>query len=140
MNIQQTWKVSSVCGIAYCSDSNLNLILRIARVKNYLEKKINVGLGNDVAAGHTCLIIDNLLTTIQVSKLKWLANNYWINNFLSYNFVVKCWIKYLIKIKLRDWKILIVTRCCYLDFFIAWGGDKFFDKLIVLNQAINLIL
>lgn len=42
--------------IAHCPESNLNLISGIARIKDYLEKKINVGLGSDVSAGHTCSI------------------------------------------------------------------------------------
>ncbi len=55
--------------IAHCPASNTNLSSGAAPVRRFLEEGIDVGLGSDVAGGHTESIFRALTDAVQVSKL-----------------------------------------------------------------------
>lgn len=55
--------------IAHCPASNTNLSSGIAPIRKYIEKGLKVGLGSDVAGGHTESLFRAISDTIQVSKL-----------------------------------------------------------------------
>ena len=57
--------------IAHCPASNINLASGIAPIRRYLEKKMRVGLGTDVAAGQSDSMFRAVTDAIQVSKLYW---------------------------------------------------------------------
>ena len=57
--------------VAHCPTSNLNLSSGIAPVRNYLDKGLNVGLGSDVAGGHSESIFRAISDAVQVSKMYW---------------------------------------------------------------------
>lgn len=56
---------------AHCPQSNTNLASGIAPVRKFLEEGISVGLGSDVAGGHTESIFRAMADAVQVSKLYW---------------------------------------------------------------------
>jgi guanine deaminase len=60
--------------VAHCPNANFNLASGIMPLRSFLKEGINVGLGTDVAAGHTLSIIDVMKSTLQASKLKWFEN------------------------------------------------------------------
>ena len=55
--------------VAHCPASNMNLTSGIAPIRKYMELGLNVGLGSDVAGGHTDSIFRAITDAIQVSKL-----------------------------------------------------------------------
>ncbi len=55
--------------VAHCPASNMNLTSGIAPIRKYLELGINVGLGSDVAGGHSDSIFRAVTDAIQVSKM-----------------------------------------------------------------------
>ena len=55
--------------VAHCPASNMNLTSGIAPIRKYLEKGLNVGLGSDIAGGHSDSIFRAITDTIQVSKM-----------------------------------------------------------------------
>ena len=57
--------------VAHCPASNTNLASGIAPVRRYLEKGLQVGLGSDVAGGHTESMFRAISDAIQMSKLYW---------------------------------------------------------------------
>lgn len=57
--------------VAHCPASNANLSSGIAPIRRYLERGLNVGLGTDVAAGHSDSVFRAMTDAIQVSKLYW---------------------------------------------------------------------
>jgi guanine deaminase len=57
--------------IAHCPQSNTNLSSGIAPVRTYLEQKMNIGLGTDVAGGSGESIFRAMADAISVSKLRW---------------------------------------------------------------------
>lgn len=57
--------------IAHCPDSNTNLSSGIAPARKYMDMGIPMGLGTDMAAGHTGSIFRTMVSAIQVSKLRW---------------------------------------------------------------------
>ncbi len=57
--------------VAHCPASNLNLSSGIAPARKYLEKGLNIGLGSDVAGGHSESIFRAISDTVQVSKMYW---------------------------------------------------------------------
>lgn len=57
--------------VAHCPTSNTNLSSGIAPVRRYLEAGLKVGLGSDVAGGHTESLFRAMTDAIQVSKLYW---------------------------------------------------------------------
>lgn len=57
--------------IAHCPASNLNLSSGIAPIRRYLEKGLKIGLGSDVAGGHTESMFRAVTDAIQISKMYW---------------------------------------------------------------------
>lgn len=57
--------------IAHCPTSNINLSSGIAPIRKYLAKNLNLGLGTDIAAGHSISIFKAMADSVQVSKLRW---------------------------------------------------------------------
>lgn len=57
--------------VAHCPNANFNLASGIMPLRKFLEEGINVGLGTDVAAGHTLSIFDVMKSALQASKMKW---------------------------------------------------------------------
>ena len=54
--------------VAHCPASNMNLTSGIAPIRKYLEKGLNIGLGSDVAGGHSDSVFRAVTDAIQVSK------------------------------------------------------------------------
>lgn len=61
--------------VAHCPNANFNLASGIMPLRTFLNEEINIGLGTDVAAGHTLSIIDVMKSALQASKLKWYEKN-----------------------------------------------------------------
>lgn len=57
--------------MAHCPASNTNLASGIAPIRRYLDGGLRVGLGSDVAGGHTESMFRAITDAIQVSKLYW---------------------------------------------------------------------
>lgn len=57
--------------VVHCPTSNTNISSGIAPVRMYLEENLKMGLGSDVAGGHSLEMFDTIVDTIQVSKLRW---------------------------------------------------------------------
>lgn len=57
--------------IAHCPQSNTNLSSGIAPVRTYLDRKMKIGLGTDVAGGSGESIFRAMTDAIAVSKLRW---------------------------------------------------------------------
>lgn len=57
--------------VAHCPDCNMNVASGIAPIRRYLENGMNVGLGTDVAGGHTESMFRAITAAVQVSKLHW---------------------------------------------------------------------
>lgn len=57
--------------VAHCAASNTNLCSGAAPVKRYLDMGLKVGLGSDVAGGHSLSIFDAIIDSISVSKLRY---------------------------------------------------------------------
>ena len=55
--------------VAHCPASNMNLTSGIAPIRKYLAKGLNIGLGSDIAGGHSGSIFRAITDTIQVSKM-----------------------------------------------------------------------
>lgn len=55
--------------VAHCPTSNLNLMSGLAPIRDYLDRGISVGLGSDVAGGHTLNMFSVIVSAIQVSKM-----------------------------------------------------------------------
>ena len=55
--------------IAHCPASNMNLTSGIAPIRKYLDLGLNIGLGSDIAGGHSESIFRAITDTIQVSKM-----------------------------------------------------------------------
>ncbi len=55
--------------IVHCPDSNINVRSGIAPIKKYLDNKINVGIGTDIAGGHKIQMTEAIVRTIQSSKI-----------------------------------------------------------------------
>lgn len=57
--------------LAHCPASNTNVASGIAPVRSYLNAGLALGLGSDVAGGHTLSLFRAMTDAIQVSKLYW---------------------------------------------------------------------
>ncbi len=57
--------------IAHCPTSNENVIAGIAPAAHYLRNGYQIGLGSDVAGGHTLNLFEVMTAAVQVSKLRW---------------------------------------------------------------------
>lgn len=57
--------------VAHCPASNMNLSSGIAPVRKYLETGLKMGLGSDVAGGHSESMLHAVCDAVQVSKLYW---------------------------------------------------------------------
>ena len=57
--------------IAHCPTSNENVIAGIAPAAHYLRSGYAIGLGSDVAGGHTLDLFAVMAAAVQVSKLRW---------------------------------------------------------------------
>ena len=55
--------------IAHCPASNMNVSSGIAPVRRYLKQGLNIGLGSDVAGGHTDSMFRAMTDAIQSSKI-----------------------------------------------------------------------
>lgn len=55
--------------VAHCPASNMNLTSGIAPIRKYLDLGLNIGLGTDVAGGHSDSIFRAITDAIQVSKM-----------------------------------------------------------------------
>lgn len=57
--------------VAHCPASNMNLSSGIAPIRKYLDLGVKVGLGSDVAGGHSDSVFRAVTDAIQVSKMYW---------------------------------------------------------------------
>lgn len=57
--------------IVHCPASNTNVITGIAPVRAYFDRGMNMGLGSDVAGGHTESMFRAVVDTVQISKRYW---------------------------------------------------------------------
>lgn len=57
--------------VAHCPASNMNLSSGIAPIRKYLDLGLKMGLGSDVAGGHTESMLRAVCDAVQVSKLYW---------------------------------------------------------------------
>ena len=55
--------------VAHCPASNMNLTSGIAPIRKYLDQGLNIGLGSDIAGGHSGSIFRAITDAIQVSKM-----------------------------------------------------------------------
>lgn len=55
--------------VAHCPASNMNLTSGIAPIRKYMDLGLNIGLGSDIAAGHSESIFRAITDAIQVSKM-----------------------------------------------------------------------
>ena len=55
--------------VAHCPASNMNLTSGIAPIRKYLNLGLHIGLGSDVAGGHSLSIFRAITDAIQVSKM-----------------------------------------------------------------------
>ena len=55
--------------VAHCPASNMNLTSGIAPIRKYLAQGLNIGLGTDIAGGHSSSIFRAITDAIQVSKM-----------------------------------------------------------------------
>lgn len=61
--------------VAHCPNSNSNLSSGIAPIRKFLEKGLNIGLATDVSGGHSVSMMNTIVSSAQMSKLKWLESN-----------------------------------------------------------------
>ena len=55
--------------VAHCPASNMNLTSGIAPIRKYLTQGLHIGLGSDIAGGHSASIFRAVTDAIQVSKM-----------------------------------------------------------------------
>ena len=55
--------------VAHCPASNMNLTSGIAPIRRYIDLGLNVGLGSDIAGGHSLSLFRAVTDAIQVSKM-----------------------------------------------------------------------
>ncbi|HBE15295.1 MAG TPA: guanine deaminase [Ruminococcaceae bacterium] len=57
--------------IAHCPASNTNVASGIAPIRQYLDMDMNLGLGSDVAGGHSESMFTAMVDALQASRLYW---------------------------------------------------------------------
>ena len=87
--------------VAHCPASNMNLTSGIAPIRKYLDLGLNIGLGSDVAGGHSDSIFRAITDAIQVSKMYFRMVN-------------------------EEYKPLVFSEAFYLA---TKGGGKFFGNV-----------
>ena len=87
--------------IAHCPASNMNLTSGIAPIRKYIDLGLNIGLGTDIAAGHSDSIFRAITDAIQVSKMYYRMVN-------------------------ENYKSIVFTEAFYLA---TKGGGSFFGKV-----------
>ena len=87
--------------VAHCPASNMNLTSGIAPIRKYLNLGLNIGLGSDVAGGHSDSIFRAITDAIQVSKMYFRMVN-------------------------EEYKPLVFSEAFYLA---TKGGGKFFGNV-----------
>ena len=87
--------------VAHCPASNMNLTSGIAPIRKYLDLGLRIGLGSDVAGGHSDSIFRAITDAIQVSKMYFRMVN-------------------------EDYKPLVFSEAFYLA---TKGGGEFFGKV-----------
>ena len=87
--------------VAHCPASNMNLTSGIAPIRKYFDLGLNIGLGSDVAGGHTDSIFRAITDAIQQSKMYFRMVN-------------------------ESYKPLVFSEAFYLA---TKGGGKFFGKV-----------
>ena len=55
--------------VAHCPASNMNLTSGIAPIRKYMDRGLRIGLGSDIAGGHSDSIFRAITDAIQVSKM-----------------------------------------------------------------------
>ena len=55
--------------VAHCPASNMNLTSGIAPIRKYMDRGLHIGLGSDIAGGHSDSIFRAITDAIQVSKM-----------------------------------------------------------------------
>jgi guanine deaminase len=55
--------------VAHCPASNMNLSSGIAPIRKYMDRGLRIGLGSDIAGGHSESIFRAITDTIQASKM-----------------------------------------------------------------------
>ena len=87
--------------VAHCPASNMNLTSGIAPIRKYLDLGLHIGLGSDVAGGHSASIFRAITDAIQVSKMYF-------------------------RMVSEDYKPLVFSEAFYLA---TKGGGAFFGKV-----------
>ena len=93
--------------VAHCPASNMNLTSGIAPIRKYLDLGLDIGLGSDVAGGHSESIFRAITDAIQVSKMYFRMVN-------------------------EEYRPLIFSEAFYLA---TKGGGAFFGKAGSLEQG-----
>ena len=57
--------------VAHCPASNVNLSSGIAPVRKYIDEGLKIGIGSDVAGGHTESMLQAVCHVVQASKMYW---------------------------------------------------------------------
>ncbi len=57
--------------IAHCPASNMNVASGIAPIRRYLDEGLRVGLGSDIAGGHTVSLFTAMVEAMQLSRMYW---------------------------------------------------------------------
>ena len=87
--------------VAHCPASNMNLTSGIAPIRKYLDMGIDIGLGSDIAGGHSESVFRAITDAIQVSKMYFRMVN-------------------------EEYKPLVFSEAFYLA---TKGGGAFFGKV-----------
>ncbi len=62
--------------VAHCPNSNLNLLSGVMKLAEYNDMGIRVGLGSDLAGGHTLNMFSNMVTAIQEGGMHYVNGTY----------------------------------------------------------------
>lgn len=96
--------------VAHCPSSNMNLTSGIAPIRKYLDLGMNMGLGSDVAGGHSLSIFRAVTDAIQVSKLYY-------------------------RLVSQEYRPIVFSEGLYLA---TKGGGKFFGKVGSFEKGYEL--